>query len=120
LTYKVILTKGAQKDYHHLEVKIQEQISDSLKQLKAFLSGDLEKMPDIKRLKGKYNGLYRLRCGQYRIIYDAKNKIRVIHIIKIMHRQSVYLFSQLFRGFLTYLIFFIAGRICPEMNKVSF
>jgi len=90
LTYKVILTKGAQKDFRHLEEKIQEQIRDSLRQLKLFLSGDLEKMPDIKRLKGKYNGLYRLRCEQYRIIYDAKNTIRVIQIIKIMHRQSAY------------------------------
>ena len=90
LTYKVILTKAAQKDYHHLEEQIQEQIRASLKQLKAFLSGDLEKMPDIRKLKGKYNGLYRLRCGQYRIIYDAKNKIRVINIIKIVHRQSAY------------------------------
>jgi len=90
LTYKVILTKGAQKDFRHLEEKIQEQIRDSLRQLKLFLSGDLEKMPDIKRLKGKYNGLYRLRCEQYRIIYDAKNTIRVIQIINIMHRQSAY------------------------------
>ena len=48
LTYKVILTKGAQKDFRHLEEKIQEQIRDSLKELKLFLSGDLDKMPDIK------------------------------------------------------------------------
>lgn len=71
-----------------MEEQIKKQIRDSLKQLKAFLSRDLEKMSDIKKLKGKYNGLYRLRGGQYRIIYDAKNKIRVIHIIKIIHRQS--------------------------------
>src|SRR6056297_4255794 len=90
LTYKVILTKGAQKDYCHLEEETQEQIRDSLKLLKLFLSGDLERMADIKRQKGKYNGLYHLRCGQYRIIYDAKNKIRAIQLIKIMHRQSVY------------------------------
>ena len=90
LRYKVILSKGAQKDYPHLEERIQEQIRDSLKQLKLFLSGDLEKMPDIKRLKGKYNGLNRLLCGQYLIIYDAKIKIRVTKIIKIMHRQSAF------------------------------
>ena len=85
-----MLTKGAQKDYHHLEEQIQGQIGNSLKQLKAFLSGDLGKMPDIKKLKGKYNGLYRLRSGKYRIIYDVKNTIRVIHIFKIMHRQNAY------------------------------
>jgi mRNA interferase RelE/StbE len=85
LNYRVIFTKGAEKDYNKFEKKIQEQIKRSLRELRDFIAGEADKMPDVKKLKGKYNGLYRLRSGNYRIIYEAKNRIRVILMIKIMH-----------------------------------
>ena len=90
LNYRVIFTKGAEKDYNKFEKIIQEQIKRSLRELRDFIAGEADKMPDVKKLKGKYNGLYRLRSGNYRIIYEAKNRIRVILIIKIMHRQGDY------------------------------
>lgn len=85
MNYRVIFTKGAEKDYNKFEKKIQEQIKRSLRELRDFIAGEADKMPDVKKLKGKYNGLYRLRSGNYRIIYEAKNRIRVILMIKIMH-----------------------------------
>ncbi|MDN5360547.1 MAG: mRNA interferase RelE/StbE [Thermotogaceae bacterium] len=85
MNYRVIFTKGAEKDYNKFEKKIQEQIKGSLRELRDFIAGEADKMPDVKKLKGKYNGLYRLRSGNYRIIYEAKNRIRVILMIKIMH-----------------------------------
>jgi mRNA interferase RelE/StbE len=68
LNYRVIFTKGAEKDYNKFEKKIQEQIKRSLRELRDFIAGEADKMPDVKKLKGKYNGLYRLRSGNYRII----------------------------------------------------
>lgn len=90
MNYRVIFTRGAEKDYNKSEKNIQEQIKGSLREQRAFISGESNKMPDVKKLKGKYHGLYRLKSGNYRIIYDAKNRIRVILIIKIMHRQRDY------------------------------
>ena len=45
---------------------------------------------NIKALKGKHGGKYRLRVGDYRIIYRLKNEIITITIIRIGHRKEVY------------------------------
>jgi len=88
--YKIVLAKGAARIFHQLASSIQEQIKARLIELKTFLSGDNQKMPDIKKLKGKYKGLYRLRSGDYRIIFDIRNELRVIRVITLINRQKGY------------------------------
>lgn len=41
-----------------------------------------------KKLAG--SDLYRLRVGRYRILYEIKDHVLVIIIIKIKHRKNVY------------------------------
>jgi mRNA interferase RelE/StbE len=41
------------------------------------------------KLQG-YTNVYRIRVGNYRIIYSIEDAILTIEIIKIAHRQSVY------------------------------
>ena len=43
---------------------------------------------DIKKLKPPLTG-YRLRCGDYRIFFDAKDEM-TIHIIAVRHRKEAY------------------------------
>ncbi|MBR1507965.1 MAG: type II toxin-antitoxin system RelE/ParE family toxin [Eubacterium sp.] len=48
---------------------------------------------DIKPMKGTiYEGCYRVRVGQYRIIYryDVENTIEILYIIKIGPRGDIY------------------------------
>lgn len=45
---------------------------------------------NIKALKGEYSGKYRLRVGDYRIIYRLQNEIITITIIRIGHRKEIY------------------------------
>lgn len=46
---------------------------------------------DIKPMQGKAFGLFRLRVGDYRIIYDiSENEIRVLTIHDIESRGDVY------------------------------
>ena len=52
---------------------------------------DLLKNPYLgQRLKGRYAGLWRLRSGSYRIIYEIKQDILVILILRISHRKDAY------------------------------
>jgi mRNA interferase RelE/StbE len=44
--------------------------------------------PDTKKLKGFE--FYRIRVGDYRIIYSLENRQLVILIIKVAHRREVY------------------------------
>lgn len=45
---------------------------------------------DSKALKGGVKGFYRLRVGDYRIVYSVKKKRLVVVIIKIGHRREIY------------------------------
>ena len=42
-----------------------------------------------KKLKGSDND-YRVRIGNYRILYSIHNDVLVIEVIKIAHRKDVY------------------------------
>ena len=43
---------------------------------------------DIKKLKPPFTA-YRLRCGDYRIFFDAKDPM-TIHIVGVRHRKEAY------------------------------
>jgi mRNA interferase RelE/StbE len=48
-----------------------------------------ELLPDIKKLVGSTN-IYRLRVGDYRIVYEMDQKAGEIVIIRVAHRKDVY------------------------------
>ncbi|TYQ15863.1 UNVERIFIED_CONTAM: mRNA interferase RelE/StbE [Acetivibrio alkalicellulosi] len=80
MNYKIELSKKAQKFILKLEQKEQQRI------LKA-----IYKLPfdgDIKQLKGLSQ--YRLRVGEYRIIYEMYNDVLLIRVINIGNRGDVY------------------------------
>jgi mRNA-degrading endonuclease RelE of RelBE toxin-antitoxin system len=43
-----------------------------------------------KKLTGELTGLFSLKAWPYRIIYQLISKQKIIYIITIQHRQSVY------------------------------
>ncbi len=45
---------------------------------------------NIKKLKGTKNNYYRLRVGNYRVIFKKKEKQLIIIIVRIGHRKEVY------------------------------
>jgi mRNA interferase RelE/StbE len=53
--------------------------------------GDDPRRPDanVKKLAG-YEDRYRLRVGDYRVIYDATDKQLVILIVGVGHRREIY------------------------------
>jgi len=82
--YKVIIPKYALKELSKIDKVNQQLIFDKIK--------DLEKgiFTNDKSLKGKHQGKYRKRAGNYRIIYLKENNILLITIIRIAHRKEVY------------------------------
>ncbi len=86
---KVKLSSRASKDFTKLETEMKNRIKDSLKDLATD-----DKNMDIKKLKGIQGreDLYRLRVGNYRIIFlPTDNEILVI---RIDHRRKVYGFLE--------------------------
>ncbi len=81
MTYNVIIKRSAQKEMAALPVFEQERIDDAILRLCDGLAGD------VKKLKNFYPR-YRLRVGQYRVLFEVEDRAVVIHSIKI--RKDVY------------------------------
>ena len=41
-------------------------------------------------LHGKYSGLFKLRVGDWRIVYEVKHNEKIITVHKIGHRKEIY------------------------------
>jgi addiction module toxin, RelE/StbE family len=85
LGYEVTLSPEAQKNLKKIDNKMTLKILKKLEDLTSDKLGSL----DIKKLKEK-DGLYRLRIGDYRIIYSINRKEIIIFVVKIGHRKNVY------------------------------
>ncbi|MEP7264659.1 MAG: type II toxin-antitoxin system RelE/ParE family toxin [Bacteroidota bacterium] len=44
-----------------------------------------------EKLKGAKENLWRIRIGDYRVIYSIENFLQIISIKKIGHRKDIYL-----------------------------
>lgn len=82
MSYKVIWEKEALDFLKKLEQITAQRI---IKLIREFSENPRKKQ--FKRLKGEK--AFRLRAGDYRIIFDFNNK-EIINILKIGHRKNIY------------------------------
>lgn len=81
--YSVYLTKTAIKNLDKLPDNIAEPIIVAIKKLE-----DNPRPPGYRKLKGRDG--YRIRVGNYRVLYDIIDKTLIIEIITIGHRKNIY------------------------------
>ncbi len=83
MKFQIILPKSVQKEMDRLPDEIANRIL-------ARLAG-LETHPrpaDVKKLKGR--DAWRIRVGDYRVIYEIHDRVLQIIIVTIGHRREVY------------------------------
>ena len=79
---KVVVRQTALKDIKKISEPYKSQIKNKIKEL-----ADFPEIPNIKRLKN-HQPPYRLRVGQYRVLFDViENRIE---IASIRHRREAY------------------------------
>lgn len=84
--YSVEFVKSAKKEFDRLPLKAKGKILDALSLLAI---NPFSEMIPCKKIKGAEN-LYRVRVGDYRIVYDIlKKKLRIL-VIKVGHRKDIY------------------------------
>jgi len=83
LTFEIVLTNDTENFIKKCDKAIRNRILKSLRRL--------EDEPEIgKPLTSILTGLWSLRIGDYRAIYQIKNNELTVLVIKIGHRKNVY------------------------------
>ena len=84
MSYKVEILKGALKQLKKLSPEVQERIQAKIDELAT------EPRPNgVKKLKSQEN-TYRIRVGDYRILYDIFDDVLLVTVVEIGHRSKVY------------------------------
>ncbi len=83
--YTVRLLKAATRDLERLDRTVAKSILDRLE----WLTKNLHETR-LYPLKGELRGLYKLREGSYRIIFEILHEENVIVVHAIGHRRDVY------------------------------
>jgi len=83
VSYRIEFKKSVKKDFRHLPHRDVVQILDRIRGL-----ADEPRPSQSKKLSGQEK--YRLRQGQYRILYEIRDRLLLITIVKVRHRKEVY------------------------------
>lgn len=84
MPYSVMLAPSAERQLKSFSVPIQKRLAKRMKSLQ-----DTPRPQGVKRLAG-VEDLYRIREGNYRIIYTIRDKELIVLVVKIGHRKEVY------------------------------
>ena len=84
MTYQVEITPAAKRQIKKLIAPIQLAIVERLEQL----AGD-PRPPGVLKMQGE-ESLYRIRVGDYRIIYEIQDRTLLVVVAKVGHRGDVY------------------------------
>jgi mRNA interferase RelE/StbE len=83
--YRIIFSKTAEKDLDKLPVITIKKISKAIDNL-----AENPRPVGCKKLKSTEDNLWRIRIGDYRVIYEITDEIKVIDIRRIRHRKDIY------------------------------
>jgi len=83
-SYQVLLSKAARKQLTILPVFIHNKIIEDVTSL-----SEIPRPAGCKKLKGQKNA-WRIRIGDYRVIYEIEDRQLRILVIAIGHRKDIY------------------------------
>ena len=84
MSYQVIVEKGAQKYLDKLSGKIYDSINAAIEEL-----AENPRPPGCVEVK-PYQNIYRIRKGDYRIIYEVRDGVLLILVLDIGPRGQIY------------------------------
>ena len=82
--YEILLERRAERDIKKLSIEIFQRIIPRIKAL-----AENPKPPGSRKITGSKSD-WRIRIGEYRVIYEVDEKSRVVKVMSIRHRKDIY------------------------------
>jgi mRNA interferase RelE/StbE len=84
MAYKIEFTAAAKRQFDKLPDTARRRLAETVDRL-----SENPRPAGIKKLSGE-EGLYRVRAGDYRIVYRIEDSRLLVLVVKIGHRREVY------------------------------
>jgi mRNA interferase RelE/StbE len=82
--YTLRFKNSAAKEFQGLPTDIKQRVAEAIERLR------FNPHPDgVTKLKGD-DYLYRIRVGDYRVVYEIDDPEKVLRVIRVRHRRDVY------------------------------
>jgi len=85
VNYRILIDPRAARQLESLPKTAIDRLDRAIVSL-----GAIPRPPGTKRLKGRFQEGWRLRVGNYRILYKIDDEAREVSIFEIGHRREVY------------------------------
>jgi mRNA interferase RelE/StbE len=82
--YRVIVERSAEKDLRRLPLDMRFRVADALRSL-----ANDPRLVGSRKLAGTKHD-WRIRVGDYRVIYEIADSIRVVRVYRVRHRRDAY------------------------------
>ena len=86
--WKIVFKKSAFKEYKKLPKQYKAKINEVLEILQI---NPLNEILNIRKIQNKSH-YYRIRIGNYRVVYSLQKRRLIVEIIRVGHRKDVYKF----------------------------
>ncbi len=83
--YYAEITDEAERDFEQLD----RQVASRIRKRITWLAENFEQIAP-ERLSGSLSDLYKLRVGDYRVLYDIIGEDRTLLIHRVRHRREIY------------------------------
>ena len=84
MAYRLEFTPGADRQFRKLPKQVQARLRPHIDAL-----AQNPRPLGVEKLTGEDNA-YRLRVGDYRILYEVHDKVLLVLVVKVGHRRDVY------------------------------
>ncbi|MEJ7811056.1 MAG: type II toxin-antitoxin system RelE/ParE family toxin [Gemmatimonadaceae bacterium] len=85
MSYRILFTRAAERAFERIASADQPRIA---KKIDALASDPRPR--GALRLAGEPEELYRIRVGDYRVIYGIEDEVLTVLIVRVAHRRDVY------------------------------
>jgi mRNA interferase RelE/StbE len=82
-SYSVLIKASAAKELESVPTKDRRRLATKIKAL-----GSNPRPPGCEKLSGLER--YRVRQGNYRVLYEIQDEVLVVLVVKVGHRKDVY------------------------------
>lgn len=84
MAYRIELTPAAQRDLRSLDRPLLRRIDAKIRAL-----AEDPRPLGVEKLTGEGN-IYRVRVGDYRILYQIDDAVVIVLVVRVRHRRDVY------------------------------